>query len=95
MFKKTILIITSTIFIAQLASFYEQSYISSTVSSFNKPLNAIIYKDHKIYKENEIKDKQIRKTSPRIYSNSKLAKKDNYVYMPLCTLLTMKSSSIS
>jgi hypothetical protein len=69
MFKKTVLIIASTVLIAQLAGFYEKNFIGKN-------------------------DDGVKNTSPRLYNNAKIVKQDNHMFIPLYTLINMKSSNL-
>lgn len=95
MFKKTLLIITSTIFIAQLASFYEKEYLREKAYTFFqfkivKENNCHEYLDNKTIKEDILK----RRTSPRLYNNAKIDIPSNSIHTPIYTMLNIKVSKL-
>jgi hypothetical protein len=92
MFKKTLLIITSTILITQLAGFYEKNYIGE---NFNRSFHVSINKEENGHEHLDNKSQITnKKTSPKLYKIAEIANQDSCVYIPLYTMLNMKSSNL-
>jgi hypothetical protein len=98
MFKKTLLIITSTIFIAQLASFYEKEYRTEKTYNFNTSSQLKIVKEkhcHEYLDNKPIEEDMLnRKTSPRLYTNAKIYDHSKFIHTPLYTMLNMKYAKL-
>jgi len=92
MFKKAMLIISGTLFIAQLASFYEKNYITSESNNYNNVHQISAIKNEHI-REYLISKEPIKKTSPKLHNNKEIIDKEIYMDISFYTLLNMKSSN--